>query len=407
MVICVYMPRFELAVAAAGRRELADGPLALAPLPGREPRVGQVSAAAEAASVRAGMPLGEAMARCPVLRLLPADPEGVGDAIDLLVATLESVGAAVERGLPGIAFFHSDGLEGMHGGVRGVVTAADNALRARRHELCPGVSPRYGIAPVRFAAMVAAMASKPRRPRFAPSDRGELVGWLADEPVERLALRPGLEHLVDQFERFGILTLGELAVLPRASIADRFGHAGLRAHDLARGLDTNLRPEPPGERMEEEIELPDASSGEQLGRAMELLVDRLLSRRERQGRSVRAIVVTAKLVEGGTWRERATFREAAADPRRIRSVLGGKLESLPAPASTLRLRVEAFGPAAGDQLALLADQMTVRTGRLREAVAQARATTGSESALRVIGIDPASRVPERRFALAPWESADG
>jgi len=407
MIVCVHMPRFELAVAAGGRRELADGPLALAPDPGRDPRIGQVSGKAEALGVRAGMRIGEAMSRAPDLKLLPADPEGVDDAFDLLVRTLESIGAAVERGEPGIAFFQAEGLRRLHGGtLRDVIVAADDALRNRRDSICPGVSPRYGAAPVRFAAMAAALASRPRRPRVGPSDRRELAAWLADEPISLLALRPETAHLVEQFEHFGILTLGDLAAIPRSSIADRFGHAGLVAHDLARGIDTVLRPETPGERLEEEMELPEAASGEQLGRTLELLVDRLLARRERQGRAIRVLVITAKLAAGGTWRERATFREAMADPRRIRMVLDNKIGGLPSPATALRLRVEAFGPAAGDQLALLADEVTVRTGRLREAVAQARASVGIDSALRVVGIDPDSRVPERRFALAPWEPGD-
>ena len=48
----------------------------------------------------------------------------------------------------------------------------------------------------------------------------------------------------------------------------------------------------------------------------------------------------AKLVEGGSWRARVTFREALADPRRMRLVLAPRLAELPAPADALRLRAE-------------------------------------------------------------------
>jgi len=40
---------------------------------------------------------------------------------------------------------------------------------------------------------------------------------------------------------------------------------------------------------------------------------------------------------------------------------------------------------------------------LREAVRQVRAVAGPEGALRVLAIDPDSRVPERRAVLAPFE----
>src|SRR3712207_9133990 len=72
------LPRFTLAIAAGGRDVLAAGPVALAPEPGREPVIGEVSAAAEAYGVRAGLRLGEALARGPTLRLVAPDPAGVG-----------------------------------------------------------------------------------------------------------------------------------------------------------------------------------------------------------------------------------------------------------------------------------------------------------------------------------------
>jgi protein ImuB len=204
-------------------------------------------------------------------------------------------------------------------------------------------------------------------------------------------------------DRFGVRTLGELAKLPRAAVADRFGAAGTLARDLARGRDTPLRPRTASERLEERLDLPESASGSQLERALGLLVDRLLARRERRGRTMRAAVLAAELVEGGTWRVRVTFREALADPRRMRLVLTPKLDELPAPAVALRLRAEALGPPAADQRSLLSEPAALRAARLREAVRQARAVAGPEAALRILSVDPDSRVPERRLALTPWD----
>src|SRR5204863_144237 len=116
----------------------------------------------------------------------------------------------------------------------------------------------------------------------------------------------------------------------------------LIARDLACGRDTPLRPRRPGELLHESLELPESGSGEQLGRALGLLIDRLLARRERRGRTLRGVVLAARLVEGGTWRERVVFREALADAQRMRLALGGRLALLPAPAETLELMVERF-----------------------------------------------------------------
>src|SRR5215208_6771170 len=124
MFVCILLPRFELAVAAGGREALASGPLALAPEIGREPLIGETSAAAEAYGVRAGLRLGEALARCPTLRLVTPDPAGVADAWERVVAALEGIGAAVESGAPGTAWFSAGGLKTLHGGTLDGVLAA-------------------------------------------------------------------------------------------------------------------------------------------------------------------------------------------------------------------------------------------------------------------------------------------
>jgi protein ImuB len=107
--------------------------------------------------------------------------------------------------------------------------------------------------------------------------------------------------------------------------------------------------------------------------------------------------------QGGTWREQVVFREALADPARMRLALAPRLALMPAPAQQLRLAVERFGPPAGDQRGLLDDPVEARTARLREAIRQARAVAGPDAALRVLEVDPESRFPERRAVLTPFE----
>ena len=88
MVVAVILPRFSLAIAAGGRAALAEGPLALAPEPGRAALVGEVSPAAEALGVAPGMKIAEALARAPRLRLIAADPVAVAEGVALLARDL-------------------------------------------------------------------------------------------------------------------------------------------------------------------------------------------------------------------------------------------------------------------------------------------------------------------------------
>jgi protein ImuB len=405
MIVCVLFPRFQLTVAAGNRKELLQAPVALAPEPGGVQQVGEVSIAAEAFGVQPGMRLGEALARCAWLTLVPQDPAGVVESWERLLVRLESIGAAVEPERPGLVCFDARGLLRLHGGrtlatgdrerVQGVLEAARRALR---------MPARYGVAPSRFAAVAAATRARVRRPMIVSGARKEAGSFLAPLPVALLRARPALAELPEALERLGIGTLGELAALAPGVLADRFGTAGLLAHELANGGDGALRPRPASEFLRESLELPEAASGVQLERGLGLLIDRLLARKERKGRTLRAVALSAVLVEqGGTWREQVVFREALADPVRMRLVLTPRLALMPAPAEQLRLAVERFGPPASDQRALLEDPAEARVARLREAIKQARAAAGPDAALRVLEVDPRSRFPERRAMLTPFD----
>jgi hypothetical protein len=165
-----------------------------------------------------------------------------GELTEWVVRRLEGIGAAVESERPGEAYFAVDGLQGIHGGdTAGVLAAARGAA---------GTPLRVAAAPTRFAAWVAASGSP---------------GPLSALPVAMLAGRLGLRDraaadLVDAMGRLGIGTLGALAALSPARVADRFGPAGLRAHRLARGEEEPLRPRAPHEELAEEIELPEGTA---------------------------------------------------------------------------------------------------------------------------------------------------
>lgn len=391
LVVCVWLPKLELTVAVGSRHELLGAPLGVAPRPGGGQLIGMVSSAAEAYGVRPRMRLGEALARCPTLRLIPPDPAGVADHWEELLAGLEGIGAAVEPVRTGAACFDARGLLRLHGGtLKGVLIAARRAL---------GEPARLGVAPSRFAAIAAATHARARSP-LVIDGRHEARRFLESMPVTLLADGSGLAALTQELQHLGIETLGQLAALPRGALNERFGQAGQAAQRLSRGLDTPLRPRKPGELMRESMELEGASNGMQLERALGSLIGRLLARQERHGRTLRAVTLSAALVEaGGTWRESVTFREALSDPERMRLALTPHLALVPAPAQTLQLTVERFGPAGGEQRALLDDPMQARRRRLREAVYQAQAAAGRAAALRILQINPGSRFPEHRMLL--------
>ncbi len=336
--------------------------------------------------------MGEALSRCPRLILVAPDPAGVTERWEELLQRLESIGAAVEPERPGLACFDAGGLLRLYGGIEGVLRAARKAIPT---------SARFGVAGARFSAVAAATKARARRPVIVTGAARE---YLAPLPVALLRARPMLADMPEALERLGVRTLGELAAVSAAALSDRFGSAGLHAHELACGGDGPLCPRPAFEVLRESLDLPEAGSGLQLEHGLGLLIDRLLARRERRGRTLRAVALSAVLVErGGTWRMQVTFREALADTERMRLALVPRLALIPAPAEKLRLAVERFGPPASEQQGLLEDSAAVRAARLREATRQARLAAGPDAALRVLAVDPESRIPERRAVLTPFE----
>ena len=398
MVVCVLLKRLPLIAALGGaRRELMGEPVALAPAPGREQCVGEVSPAAEAFGIAPGMRMGEALARCPDLRLVPADPEATRGYWNAVLDRLEALGAAVESDDPGVAYFEAKGIERLHGGH------LEGVLAAVRKRLPPSI--RLGTGPSRFASYAAALHA--RRRSAGILSPGATRAFLAPLPVGLLRSRPGLEDLPEMLERLGIRTLGELAALPPSAVSERFGHPGLLALDLAQGLDTRLEPRRPSEPVLERLTLPEAALGPQLERALDLLVARLLARRERRGRSLRKLALSARFVEGGTWRISIPLRRPTAEAGRIRLALAPRLMELPAPAESLAIEIEAFGPPAHDQHALVEDPGDQRRARLGEAVRHVRRAAGEGAVMRVLEVDPDSRLPERRAVLAPFPEERG
>ena len=287
-VACVLVRRFSLLAVAGDREQLLRRPAALAPEPGGVQVLGEVSGAAEAHGVRTGMALGEALARCPGLSLLPPDPEAAAVLWERALGELEGIGAAGESERAGEAFFDADGLRGLHGGTGGALRKAREAI---------AMPARAAAAPSRFTAYAAAAEAKaPRR-----GSRRELVigadaagAFLSPLPVSLLGTRLDPEgtrghELVAVLERLGVKTLGMLAGLPPDAVADRFGPLGLRARRLAAGDDEPLRPRDRRVSVIAVVELPEAAGGPLLERALALLVDRLLADPARRGRTVRTL----------------------------------------------------------------------------------------------------------------------
>ena len=272
-------------------------------------RVVACSAAAWAEGVRPGLRRREAQGRCPELELLAHDPTRDARAFEPVLVAVEQLTPWVEVLQPGECAFPARGAARYHGGEPALavtVTAAVHATVEGRGGC------RVGIADGTFAAGLAA-----RHQAIVPP--GGSRAFLAPLPVATL----GRPDLADLLVRLGLRTLGDLAALPRAALAARFGPEGARAARLAGGLDEHpkgARRPPPDLRVTAELD-PPADRVDVAAFTAKTLADTLVARLDRLGLACTRLRIEAETDQGETlartWRydpSPAPRRPAGPDP---------------------------------------------------------------------------------------------
>jgi len=398
MIACILIPGFELQAALYHRPRTQLRPAALSPLPGTEPLLGPVTAAAEAAGVRPGMRLGEALATCPSLVLVERDAVLVQTEWEQVMRRLEDNGFAVESVEPGCLYFDTRGVERLYGGVAASLKRALTAVGSTWNASA-------GAADRRFAALAAAAIARPGQAVVVDDERTR--EFLAPLPLTLMPLDDGRRA---ELHDLGITKIGQLAGLPGSAVAERLGPDGRRAWSLARAEDTGnagwndtqVTARPPATDLAERLEFPEAVANElTLRRALNALLDRILARPERGGREIRKVALSARLVGGGSWRRTLTLREPSGERGTLRAALGPKLVELPAPVLSLGLELLALSESEGRQLALVPSEGEELETRLREGLRQVRARAGAGAVATVVEVAPWSRIPEQRALLVP------
>ena len=187
---------------------------------------GRSPPSAEAAGVRPGMRLGEALAMCPSLALVDQDPAAAEEAWEAILRRLEDAGfSQSSRQTPGCAYFETRGVERLYGGLEPALKRALDGGRRRagtRASARPsGASPR---SPRRTSR------GRVRRWSSPTSGRAEFLAPLAADAAAARGTAAARS-----LRSWACKRLGELAGLPGGAVAERLGPDGRRAWSLARG----------------------------------------------------------------------------------------------------------------------------------------------------------------------------
>ena len=361
-------------------------------------KVVAATAEARAAGVGTGMLRREAEVLCPTAVTLLSDPGAEATTFEPVAAAVEEVVPRLEVAAPGLAYLPVAGALRYYGGEEAVMEAVVSAVEA-----AAGHGGRFGLADGPFAARMAAEAAAD-----GPLIVADTARFLADLDVATL----GVGDLVDVFRWLGVTTLGDLASLPRAAVASRFGASGLASHRLASGEDRLVAPRRITEEVlvEEEFD-PPLDDLERAAFAARALAARLLAAVAPIGihRLEVAAAASSGAVRARTWRSAHPFSEAEV-AERVRWQVRAWVETGGVPGGILRLRL---APAdlsdRGRQLRL--DEDAVSEDDSRRALSRAQGLVGPGSVLMARprgGRDPADRVHWYRWGeeAAPEPASD-
>jgi protein ImuB len=296
-VAAIFLPELPCELATAGSQERAEPPFgvilaapceapATTPPPGTE-RLVAVNHVARRYGVREGQSIAEASALVARLEIRRITPTSIDRALASVADVAFAFGATVAIRSPDTVFVELGGSSHLFGGEEALGEELAGRVRALGHGVRIAVADGPELA--RAFARWGAPAGKGRTVLCVPSER------TADEaralPVVALPLTDECQGFL---VRLGVLTFGDLAVLPRSAVGGRLeGEVG-SALDLASGIDrTPLVPYQPAPELEERVSFEHGVSGsEPLMFALRGLAARLALRLSGRGEAADALVLT-------------------------------------------------------------------------------------------------------------------
>ncbi len=250
---------------------------------------GVVSAASYEArrfGVRSALPTATARRLCPQGVFLPVRMALYAQVARQIRAVLLSVTPLVEPLSLDEAFLDVRGYEPLLGPTPDIARHIKERIRAET-----GLTASVGVAPNKFLAKLASDHGKPDGLVVLPPE--QVSDFLAPLPVGRLW---GVGARGEQrLHALGVRTIGQLAALPEAVLADHFGKAGRHLWALAHGRDDRpVTPDRDARSISTETTFPEDVGDRAALRAWLLdLVDELAGRLRQAG--VRARTVELKL----------------------------------------------------------------------------------------------------------------
>jgi len=351
---CLLVPDLPLAAELRAHPALAGRPLAVAA--GPEPRAELVAVSPEAArrGIRAGLSVAQGRAACANLAVRVASPALERAAREALLDAALSVSPRALSLPPSGGVFAPEAAVLVDAAGTRTLFASEagfaGALAERARRL--GLRGSVGVAASREVAHLAARAAAWANSGVRVVPDGAEAAFLAPLPFD--LLDPD-DALIATLTRFGMRRIGDLARLPRRSLAARLGPEALQLADLARGAGSDLPlPQPDSRRVEEAVDLEHPIDRlEPLGFVLRGMLSRLAARLEVRGLACGDLDLELILEGGERDARRVGVAAPTGDVRVLVRLVGLALETHPPGAAVEALCLACEGrPARRDQLDL-------------------------------------------------------
>jgi DNA polymerase-4 len=387
-ILCLLLPHFPFMCEALRNRAAKDRSVVITHGSGSQKLVLDYSPKLN--GLQCDIPIQQALAQHGEAEVLPADMPYYRTTFNGLLGTLEGISPLVEGAELGCAYIGVDGLQ--------LIYPDDESLIDAAFSVVPNVfAPQAGMAGNKFLAYLTAR-------RCPPSGRKMLTGdvetFLRELPCDVLPISMKSREKLCQF---GLHTLGQVAALPPGPLLSQFGPEGKKIHNLARGYDdTPLYPRMMEEVIEESTTLSSVTvSLESILVTLEELLGRVFARISRVGLGVRSLTVWTRTWNAKQWERNVRFKEPAIDIKTVINRIKRVMEEYPqpGPVEQIGLNISRLGYPSGRQNSLFRE---IRSqDHLMEDIRQLELRLGNPQVYWVKEVEPWSRIPERRYILAP------
>lgn len=313
-----------------GSSQTGGAPLVLTRVSGSSVFVAHASPQAVANGARAGLSLGEARARCPELLALPHDAAADARTLEHLAVWAQRFSPLVRSEPPDVLLLDVSGVERLFRGEANIVRMAVAGLAALRIRARAAIADTIGGAwALAHAAAETTFVAPPR----------QMTPCVVGLPTTALRLEPAT---VETLDALGVRSIGDLLMLPRATLPARFGEGlVLRLRQLLGETPEWIDPPPQAPVFAARMAFGPSDQFDVILAALERVLGKLCERLIAGGVAARRLLAVVYFEQ----REPAVLwiglSRPSREPRHLRGLLVARIETVDLSVAATGLMVQA------------------------------------------------------------------